>query len=271
MMLAVTSGTLGVAQRKRLRLKRLLARAWLLSKCMLGLALCAAFVWGGYTSYTRVREAEYFRLRTVDITGYATLSRQDILYLLALPAEASLFDLDLVRMGARLERHPHVKTVQIRRQLPDNLKVTVQERVPHLVVVSGSQRLVVDTDGVVLRPVVAEQDSTLPQLVLRRERALAPGMHLQQAEVQRALELIRAYKASPVAKALRVVSLTVEASGASRWTVKPYSFALHVGEGEIDAQLRRLPPVLRYITRQDLAVQTVDVSYRKRVVVIPES
>ena len=271
MCLALTSGTLAVAQRKRLRLKRLLASIWWVSKCVLALTLCVALVYGGYTVYKLMREADYFRLRTIVIRGQMALARQDVLYLLALPPHVSLFDLDLARMGARLERHPQVKTVTLRRQFPDTLTVTVQERVPALVVVSDGQHVVVDSDGVVLRPVASEQDKALPQLLLRHPRVLAPGMSLRQTDVQRALELIQAYKTSPVADALRLVSLMVEDSGASRWTVTPDAFTLRVGEGQIDTQLQRLPPVLRYIRQHGLSVQTVDVSYRQRVVVIPRS
>ena len=96
-------------------------------------------------------------------------------------------------------------------------------------------------------------------------------MQLRQAEVQRALQLIQAYEGSAVASALQVVALTVEESGASSWTVAPYRFTLRVGEGGVDEQLKRLPPVLRYLQHHDLEVKMVDVSYRKRVVVIPES
>ena len=39
MALAATSSTLYIAQRKRLRGKRLLARAWFLGKCVLAVAL----------------------------------------------------------------------------------------------------------------------------------------------------------------------------------------------------------------------------------------
>jgi len=65
------------------------------------------------------------------------------------------------------------------------------------------------------------------------------------------------------------VALTVEASGAVVLEVEPYPFKLRLGEGKLDAQLGRLPPVLQYITRQGLAVRSIDVSYRKRVIVIP--
>ena len=82
---------------------------------------------------------------------------------------------------------------------------------------------------------------------------------------------MQVYKTSAVAATLRVVALTVEDTGTSRWTVEPYPFPIRFGEGRIDMQLKRLFPVLRYITQQGLAVRLVDASYRKRVVVIPES
>ena len=111
----------------------------------------------------------------------------------------------------------------------------------------------------------------MTELQLRQKTALAPGMRLSQSEVPRALELIRAYEESEVADALRVVSMTVQDSGSSLWTITPYPFTLKVGEGRIDEQLKRLPPVLRYLEHHDLSPRTVDVSYRERVVVIPET
>jgi cell division septal protein FtsQ len=261
------AGTLHLTQRKHRRFRRLLARLWFMGKCLMGFTLCVGLAWGGSLVYRLVRDAEYFRLRQVHIVGNKTLSRREVLYLLALPPEVTSWQLDLARMGARLERHPYVRTVSLRRRLPDTLTVTVQERAAFLVAVSGWQHMVIDDEGVVLRPASPQQDSRLPRLELRRRRALTPGMHLRYEEAQRALELVRAYTRSPVAAMLRLVSLTVEDSGASVWHVEPYAFAIRLGEGGIEAQLRRLPPVLRYIVQQNLAVRRVDVSYRKRVVV----
>ncbi len=46
MLLAIATGVLGAAQRKRLRVKRLLVRAWMLCKWGGAVALCAMLVWG---------------------------------------------------------------------------------------------------------------------------------------------------------------------------------------------------------------------------------
>jgi cell division protein FtsQ len=246
-----------------------LAWAWFFGKCLAALALCVSIVGGGYAGYLVVRHAEYFSLRTVRIVSNDTLTRQEILYLLAIPTHATLFQLDLIRMGDRLERHPYVKTVTLRRQFPDTLTVTITERVPHLVAVYQEQGALLDTEGVVLRAFAPEQDSTLPQLVLRQAGTLAPGMRLRQDEVQRALELIRAYKMSPVAETVRLVALTVEDSGASLWELDSYPFKVRFGEGAIDLQLERLLPVLQYVTQQRLIIQRLDLSYQKKVVIVP--
>lgn len=271
MPLTAASGSLGPAQRKRLRLKHWMHRIWFLGKCGAVLALGMALVWGGYAVFKLVRDSGYLRVRHIDMIGHSALSRNDILYLLAIPDEVSLLQLDLTRMGARLKRHPQVQTVMLHRKFPDTLQVTIQERVARLVVVSGIQRMVVDREGVVIRPVNPTEDQALTRLHLRQKSALAPAMQLHQAEVRRALELVRAYEDSELAGTLRVVSLTVQDSGASRWTVEPYPFTLQVGEGSVGEQLKRLPPVLQYLQHRDLAVRQVDVSYRKRVVVIPET
>jgi cell division protein FtsQ len=240
-----------------------------LGKGLIGLALCVAMAWAGYMGYRLLRKADYFRLRTVRIVGHQTLTQHDILYLLDLSADATLFQLDLARMGTRLERHPYIKTVTLRREFPDTLIVTVQEREPYLVVQVEDQRFFLDAEGVVLGPFMPQQDQELPQLTLRQQRVLAAGMRLQQEEIQRALEFVRDFKASPIIGTTRLVELSVEESGAVVLEVAPYPFKLRVGEEKLDTQLGRLPSVLHYITQQGLAVRSIDLSYRQRVIVIP--
>jgi cell division septal protein FtsQ len=194
-----------------------------------------------------------------------------MLRVLDLPTHVTLLQLDVARLGARLERHPLVRTVTIRRQFPETLQISVQERTPYLTVAAGADRVVVDADGVVLRPVQLGRDRHLPQLQLDGERALAAGMRLRQADIQRALELLQTYYASSVAATMRVASLVVEKSGASRWRFESYPFPIHFGEGRIGAQLERLPPVLRYIRERGIAVRVLDLSYQKRAIVTPAS
>lgn len=271
MALAATSSILYIAQRKRLRGKRLLARAWFLGKAFLGCAGCIGLAWGVLTVYHLVLEAEYFRVRTIDITGLTMLTREEVVYLLGITEETTSWQLDLPRMGARMLHHPYIKSVALRREFPNTLRVTVRERTPYLMVRSHDQRMLVDEEGVVLRAFVPEQDAKVPHVILPQPHVLEPGMRLRQQEVQRAFELLQAYQASPLAETLHLASLTVQPSGISIWRFEQYPFDIRLGEEGIPLQLGRLPLALRYITQQHLAVRAVDLSYRKRIIILPNS
>ena len=270
MPLAAISNALHQAQRRQLRAKRWLRRTFFLGKCLAGMTLCAALAWGAYSAWERVVQADYFKLRTIHITGNKTLSEQRIRYLLAIPAEHSLLAIDLPRLGARLSRHPFIQTVALRRLLPDTLEVAIQEQSPALVIRSGEQSLIVDTEGHVLRDFDPEEDGTLPELILNQQQVLSPGMRLDLKEIERAFELLHTYRESLLNTTMRLRELSVSASGASVWKVEPYTFQLHFGEGQIVSQLRRLPHVLTYIAHQGLEVQAIDLSYRNRIIVIPK-
>ena len=270
MPLATISNALHQAQHRQLRARRWLRRTLLLGKCLVGLALCTALAWGVYGMREYVIQADYFKLRTVRISGNTTLSEQRIRYLLAIPAEHSLLAIDLPRLGARLSRHPSIQTVALRRRLPDTLEVTIQEQSPALVIRSRGQNLIVDTAGHVLRDFDPEQDGALPELILSQQHALSPGMRLDLKEIERASELLHIYRESPLHGAMHLRSLSVAASGASVWKVEPYPFQLRFGEGQIVSQLGRLPHVLAYIVREGLEVQAIDLSYRNRIIVIPK-
>ncbi len=131
--------------------------------------------------------------------------------------------------------------------------------------------MLVDGEGVVLRALLPEQDSKVPHILLPQPRALEPGMRLRQKEIQRAFELIQTYQASPLAETLRLASLNVQPSGISVWRFEQCPFDVRLGEEGIALQLGRLPFAVRYIAQQGLAVRAVDLSYRKRIVIVPTS
>jgi len=271
MPLTATRNTLYGAQRKRLRGKRLLARLWFLGKCVLALAGSVGVVWSVYLVYPLMFQAEYFRVRTVDITGLTALTREEVLYLLGMTADTTLWQLDLPRLGARLDHHPYVKSVVLRREFPNTLRIAVHERTPYLVVSAADQHMLVDEEGMVLRAFVPEQDPRMPHVILLQPRALAPGVRLHQPEIQQAFELLQTYRASPLAETLRLVSLTMQPSGISVWRFEQYPFEIRLGEEAIPVQLGRLPLALRYIAQQGLTVRGIDLSYHKRIIIIPAS
>lgn len=269
--MAPARSTMYRVQRKRFRWKRWLAFSGQCTMLALRLSLWGGLLWGGYLAYPLVLGAAYFQVQHMPMSGLQALTEEQVQYLLAIPPDMTLWHLDLARMGARLERHPYIKSVVLRRDFPDTLRVTIEERLPHLAIHTAQQEVVIDKEAVVIRVLQPEEDSKLVQLHLAQTRLLEPGMRLHYPEIQRALELLDLYQASPLAETMRPVALAVQPSGASVWKFESYAFNIHFGEGRIETQLSRLPLVLRYITQQGVAVRAVDLSYRKRVIITPAS
>lgn len=252
---------------RRRQLRRRLRILWAVSKGLVVLGLGAGLLWSAMVGYRLVRDAPYFRLQTVDIVGNQALSPEDVRYMLALPASSTIWQLDLQRMGRRLERHPYVESVAIRRLMPDTLRIIIAERQPYVVAIAGQQRMVLDAAGVVLGPALSGRDARLPRLMLGDRRALTPGMRLQQQDIRQALALLQTYAGSAAAAGTRLVALTMEASGTALAQIEPYPFAIRLQERALATQLERLPVVAQVVRERGLAAQLVDLSYRTRVIV----
>jgi hypothetical protein len=130
--------------------------------------------------------------------------------------------------------------------------------------------MLVDEEGVVLRAFVPEQDPKAARHSCRSHTHSSPAC-VYVSRRSNGLLSPPDRLSVPLAETLRLASLTVQPSGISLWRFEQYPFDVRLGEEGIALQLGRLPLALRYITQQHLAVRAVDLSYRKRIIIIPNS
>ncbi len=74
-------------------------------------------------------DLDCFRVREVEVLGMERLTRDVVLARAALRSGASVWD-DLTAVEARLVAHPLIRTVEVRRRLPDGLIFELEERTP---------------------------------------------------------------------------------------------------------------------------------------------
>jgi len=89
------------------------------------------------------------------------LSPQVLAQVVAVPASAGFFRLDLGELRAAVAALPWVRDVRARRVWPDRVRVTVRERVPAARWGAGG---LVDADGTLFRPPSEEYPPDLPEL-----------------------------------------------------------------------------------------------------------
>ena len=90
--------------------------------------LGAAIAWGGRIP-AAVVDMQIFRVEDVEVRGLRYLEEADVVELLALAPETSIWS-DKAPWAERVAAHPLVKDVRVSRRLPDGLLVVVTERTP---------------------------------------------------------------------------------------------------------------------------------------------
>jgi cell division septal protein FtsQ len=143
-----------------------------------------------------LRRLEFFRVRRVVIEGTRYAAPDEIVSRLRVDTTASIWD-GVTPLVARVQAHPQVREVRIRRRLPGTLVVQVTERPPVARVNTPAGLVVTDAEGAALPvdptaidvdlPVVATRDTLVLRLLSEVQAAL-PALYAQVSDARRGPE-----------------------------------------------------------------------------------
>lgn len=109
------------------------------------------------------------RATEVVVEGNRILVGKDILTLAAVPGNSLMFDLDLYAIERRVAKNPYIKSVAVHRDIPNRVRISIEERIPVAAVVID-RLYYLDADGYVLPPAQSQSIFDLPVLT-----GLPPG------------------------------------------------------------------------------------------------
>ncbi len=110
---------------------------------VLGMALLLSLFVYAYNS-------DRFALQNVTIYGCKRLEARQLEAVIRKNCPSNTLRIDLRRLRTLLEKQPWVKRVELRRVLPSDLVVYVEERIPSVIVEMRGQLMVTDDEGVLL-------------------------------------------------------------------------------------------------------------------------
>ena len=97
---------------------------------LVGLAALVAVSLGLVVSYQALLISPFFALERLSLSGQERLQREEILKLAGIGPGVNLLKLDPRALVLRLESSPWVEKAQVRRVLPDELRIHIQEKKP---------------------------------------------------------------------------------------------------------------------------------------------
>ena len=194
------------------------------------------------------RRMDFFRVRTIEITGARYIAVSDVLERLRVDTTASIWA-PTGPIARRVAAHPQVRTVEVRRKLPGTLVVEITENLPVALVATPQGFRAYDARGIALpvdpartpidAPILTQRDTGLLRL-LGVVRATMPRMYERVSELRRVGgdEVLFQLSSLPV-RAMRDVSVE---------------------------RLAEIEPVEDDLARRQLRAAEIDLRYRDQVI-----
>ena len=206
----------------------------------------------------------YFAVREVKVLGAEKIKGADIVVMSGLGPNTRIWNIDPVEVEQRIRRHPWVKRVVIRRELPARLVIAIEEWQPGGIVALDKLYYVAD-DGAVFKALDEEDSVDFPFVTGLRAAGLSPRDPGTRQKLAEALSFGRTVERTT----LGLSEIRFRPGGGIVLYPVSYPVPFHVGWGDWGAKLERLQWFVREFPGQGARFETVDVSFKGQVVARP--
>lgn len=239
-------------------------------KLSFGLLLASTLSFGLYWVRDRLYHSPRFDLAVTEIKGLQQISQNQVLLKISELAQPdrNLVRFDLDRLRRNLELIPWVKTVVVRRVLPDKLIVDIEERQPVAFARVGQETLLIDEEGTLLEnnpeklsqadfPVILGMESGYSPEILRRNRE----------RIDLYLQLIGALNRGGAGLSRDLSEVHLQDPGNVSVILNGDTVLVYLGRGDFQTKFRRYLAASRELKKKYRNLDSVDLRYRDQVVI----
>ena len=239
-------------------------------KLSFGLLLASMLSFGLYWIRDRLHHSPRFDIANTEINGLEQISQSQVLLKISELAQTdrNLVRFDLDRLRRNLELIPWVKSVVVRRVLPDKLIVDVEERNPVAFARVGQGTLLIDEEGALLEnnpeklsrsdfPVILGMESGYAPEILRRNRA----------RITVYLQLIRALNRGGAGLSRDLSEVHLQDPGNVSVILNGDTVLVYLGKDGFQTKFRRYLAASRELKKKYRNLDSVDLRYRDQVVI----
>lgn len=224
-----------------------------------------------------VFENPRFTIAQIRVENDGVLTPQQVMRFGGVQVGQNIFAINLRQIQRNLELIPLVKSVEVRRELPQRLFLHLEERVPVARLQPSSRQLkdevfFVDRAGVVMKPIkftdgTVIQPQTVRPLPVLTGAALADvrvGRAVESEQIYRALELLDKLEQSGAGAMLEVEQVDLSKTRHLTVTTKQ-RMVLRFDVLDFQPQLRRLNAILSWAQQRQQQVASVDLTVGRGV------
>lgn len=219
----------------------------------------------GWRTYQWTEQTGVFLVTGVDVKGVRQLTDDDIQALAGIFNGQNIFKADIQGAAKRARANPWVKEVSIERRLPNRISMTIEERVPAVVVNTAEGRYLADDEGVVIGRLSRDgaRRWQLPRIMIKGAKA-RPGEQVEGEEMAEALALV-----SEIVNrgGWRPTDVEIKAHTTASMKILYAGHEIRVGSGNYGDKLRRFGEIMADIRHRGLSFSYVDLRPERQAAV----
>ena len=202
-----------------------------------------------------------FTLEKVVIYGNRHLGYLEVVKLMELDKGQNLIAMDMERAYDNLHSSQWIRSVQMRKELPDTLVLKIEESMPVALLQNADGLFIVDSEGLILERVKGAPVYFLPVIVHDN----ADGSD----EFMEAVKLATAINGMSEASEIELVEIAGLENGTRNMVVRLDGVDIKVGEGDYGEKLNRYFDLSGEIGKRNINVDYIDLRFAGRVVIKP--
>jgi len=220
----------------------------------------------GHSVYVHLLEDPIFRVREFEVEGNRKIPEETVLSLAEIEGMPNLFTLRLKEVAKRLESHPWVDQVRVRKVFPNKIAVQIEEREP-VAILPLEELYYIDTKGVIFATVGDADAYNYPFLTGLTRQALEKDPVEAKHRITKALEFLRVVDKERVFPPEEISEIHMEKIYGIEYFTKTEGLEVKMGWEQFGEKLRRLSVILSDLQKRGLSAVSIDCSDLKRMVV----
>jgi len=222
-----------------------------------------AIAFGAWWAYSQVTTSEYLAVKDITVIGAERVAPEEIVAASGIVQGQNLFSFSKDEVTSRLKANPWLESVEINREVPGSIEITVRERAA-IAIVKLDALYVMDSKGVIFKKYSAEEGLDLPVVTGLSKESLA--LATENLE-ERLMELISVLTNRSGFNITNVSEINIDADhGLSLFTLDE-GVRLEVGMGSFEEKLASFEKILSTRGGVLKGIEAFDLNNHREVVV----
>jgi len=230
------------------------------------LLLLSFFLFFGHHVYMYLLEDPFFQVQTIEIEGNRKIKKEALLSLIQMEGMPNLFTVRLEEIARRLESHPWIEQVRLKKVFPNKILIEIKERKP-FAIIQLEELYYIDLKGMIFSPIEGGDEYSYPFLTGLTRQGLEKDSVEAKRLIMKSLEFLKIAGRERIPPLEGISEIYMEKIFGINCFTQAEGIEVRMGWGNFEEKLKRLSLIWSDLRKRGFSATSIDCSDLKRMVV----